>query len=226
MLRAEQVEVRYGATTALSGVDLEFSQGELVAIVGPSGCGKSTLLHSLSGLQAVSSGRVVFDGSSLGDLSEVGRSRLRLRFFGMVFQSGFLVPELTILDNVALPAWLLGGSRSDSRERAQELLARLGIADRALHLPAEVSGGELQRAALGRALIHRPRVVFADEPTGALDSANSGVVFDLLCELGREIGSLVMVATHNEELAARCGRSIYLMDGTVRSDRSQTSGLR
>lgn len=155
----------------------------------------------------------------MNSLSEADRSALRLSAFGMVFQSGYLVPELSLLENAALPSWLLGAKRDTARSRAEEMFERLGIAEVAGRLPAEVSGGQLQRAAVARALAHGPRVVFADEPTGALDSTNSVLVFDALCEQAAALGALVVVVTHETALAQRCERVITLSDGLIESDR-------
>lgn len=180
MLRCEEITVTFGSTRALDRVSLSIGAGESVSIMGASGSGKSTLLQCLAGLRAPESGGVWFDGQALHEMSEKRRSQVRLRDFGFVFQFGELVPELSLLENVALPVWMGGVSRSEANRQASGALERFGIADLAGRRPSDVSGGEQQRAAVARALAHSPKVVFADEPTGALDSVNAQTVLEAL----------------------------------------------
>lgn len=217
IVEAHDVAVHFGATTALVSASIEIAAGELVAVMGPSGSGKSTLLHCLAGLVAPRSGQVRFEGTDLHGLDDSDRSELRLRRMGMVFQFGELVPELSLVENVALPLWLLGESRSSAAERAEALLERfdvIGVADKR---PGEVSGGQLQRAAVARALVHRPAIVFADEPTGALDTANAQIVMEALVGAAREQGAAVVLVTHETRLASYCDRDVVVRDGVVGS---------
>lgn len=216
-LSARDIEVRFGSTLALGGISLDFSTAESVAIVGSSGSGKSTLLQCLAGLRIPESGEVSYNGRSMADMSEAERSRLRLREFGFVFQFGYLVPELSLLENVALPVWISGQSRREARKLAAAALDRLDIGELGDRIPSAVSGGQMQRAAVARALVHEPTVVFADEPTGALDSTNSLLVFDAMLQHSRSLGALLLVVTHEEQLAAMCDRVVMLQDGVVAS---------
>jgi putative ABC transport system ATP-binding protein len=189
--------------------------GETVAIVGPSGSGKTTLLGLLAGLDRPSGGTVRLDGTDLGSLSEDGRAKLRRERIGFVFQSFQLIPTLTARENVEVPLQLRG-ERPDGR--ADELLARVGLAGRGHHFPAQLSGGEQQRVAIARAFVHGPQVLFADEPTGNLDAATGQRVIDLLMELNRELGTTLILVTHDLDLAGRARRVIRLADGRVVSD--------
>jgi putative ABC transport system ATP-binding protein len=202
-----------GPTTvrALDGVDLEIAAGEFVALEGPSGSGKTTLLQLLGALDRPSAGRVVFDDRDLASLRDHELAGLRLRSFGFVFQQFNLIPTLTALENVEAKLAPAGGTR----ERALELLAEVGLAERADHLPAHLSGGEQQRVAIARALSVEPRVVLADEPTGNLDSATGGEIIDLLANLAAEHGSTVIVATHDASLASRAPRRVAMSDGKL-----------
>jgi putative ABC transport system ATP-binding protein len=202
-------------TPALRGLTISGSAGESIAVLGPSGCGKSTLLHCLAGLQAPDSGNVSFDGLDLYNLSEARRSEVRLRHFGFVFQTSELISEFSLQENVALPVELLGESRKTALRRAAELLDRLGIGECGDRIPAKVSGGQRQRAAIARAVAARPSVIFADEPTGALDSENRNLVLKLLIEVSREVGSLMVLVTHDDTVAALLDREVRLADGQL-----------
>jgi putative ABC transport system ATP-binding protein len=214
LLRFEGVFKRYTAGTrevvALAGVDLTIDEGELTALVGKSGSGKSTLLHLAGGLDVADSGRVLLDERNVGELGIAERSKLRRREIGFVFQFFHLIPTLSIQENVELPLLLDGAKRGT---RGRELLERVGLGDRADHLPGELSGGELQRAAVARALVARPRLLLADEPTGNLDSANGEEVLRLLKEEVREEGTALLMVTHDEDAAARADHVHRLADG-------------
>ena len=215
---AVRKEYRIGARTLdiLRGINLSVGEGELAVIVGPSGSGKSTLLHALGGLDKPSSGEVRFEGKNLYGLREKEIARLRNRAFGFVFQFYHLIPELTALENVLLPAQMAGsGSAVELRNRAMELLERVGLPDRAPHLPSELSGGEQQRVAISRALINRPRVLFCDEPTGNLDSASGAAVLELLLEEHRQRKTALVIVTHDASVT-RLAKKVYsLQDGAL-----------
>jgi putative ABC transport system ATP-binding protein len=202
--------------TVLRDVSFDVPQGTYVAIVGPSGSGKTTLLGLLAGLDTPTSGTVVLDGIDLGTLDEDSRARLRGEKVGFIFQSFQLIPTLTALENVTVPLELRG--ESDAVPRATELLARVGLADRLDHFPSQLSGGEQQRVAIARAFVNRPRILFADEPTGNLDGVTGARIVALLEELNRESGSTVVIVTHDGGLAARAQRIIRLADGRVVDD--------
>ena len=199
----------------LKSITLDVPAGSFVAILGPSGSGKSTLLGLLAGLDKPTTGRVWLDGVELGSLSEDERARLRGQKVGFVFQSFHLIPTLTARENIQVPLELRG---LEAVARADELLARVGLADRGHHYPAQLSGGEQQRVALARAFSHRPRVLFADEPTGNLDAATGARVIELMSELNREVGTTLVLVTHDQSLAARAGRIVRLHDGALQSD--------
>jgi putative ABC transport system ATP-binding protein len=196
---------------ALDGIDLEIEPGEFVALEGPSGSGKTTLLQLLGALDRPSAGTIELDGADLVGRPDSALAELRLRAFGFVFQQFNLIPTLSALENVEAKLVPAGGTR----QRAVELLAEVGLADRAEHLPAQLSGGEQQRVGIARALSVEPRVVLADEPTGNLDSATGGEIVELLATLAAEHGSTVIVATHDASLAARAPRRIALRDGRL-----------
>jgi putative ABC transport system ATP-binding protein len=204
--------------TAVRGVDLVVEQGEFVAITGPSGCGKSTLLHLLGGITRPTSGRVLLEGVDIAGLDDDALAAIRRRRIGFVFQRYNLLPELTLVENVALPLVLDGASNAASDAAAREALAAVGMDHRAGHRPDELSGGEQQRGAIARALISTPAIVLADEPTGALDSVNSQRVMDLLARLVRERGQTVVLVTHDLSVAAAARRTIRMRDGVVQSD--------
>ena len=213
LLVAAGLRKAFGPTPALLDAGLAVNAGELVAVMGPSGSGKSTLLHCLAGIVPPDQGTVHYAGAEIGRLSDTERSALRRTDFGFVFQFGQLVPELTCLENVALPLRLAGASRRAAEKNAAEWLGRLDVADAAGKRPGEISGGQGQRVAVARALMHGPKVVFADEPTGALDSLNGERVMTLLVRAGRESGAAVVVVTHEPRVAAYCDREVIVRDG-------------
>ncbi|MGP3979516.1 ABC transporter ATP-binding protein [Streptomyces sp. KR80] len=215
LLQARGVVKSYGLTPALHGVDLDVAEGELLAITGPSGCGKSTLLHCLAGILRPDAGEVHYGGRRLDTASEATRSRLRRTDFGVLFQFGRLVPELTAAENVALPLLLAGRGRRESREAALTWLERLGVDELADARPGEMSGGQQQRCAAARALVTEPRVLFADEPTGALDTLAGEQLLGLVVRLAREQGMTVVLVTHAAGVAGYADREIVLRDGTV-----------
>jgi putative ABC transport system ATP-binding protein len=203
---------------ALDHVTLDIAEGEFAAVMGPSGSGKSTLLNLVAGLDRATGGRVVVDGADLGGLGEAALARFRRRRLGVVFQFFHLLPNLTVLENVLVPAQLAGARATRAEARARELLGRLGVEDAARRYPARLSGGQQQRVAIARALVNAPRVLLADEPTGALDSATGTQVMELLAELHRD-GQTVLLVTHDARLAARHSeRVISLVDGRVVDD--------
>jgi putative ABC transport system ATP-binding protein len=202
-----------GELTIVDTVSLEIAAGESVALVGASGAGKSTLLAMLAGLDLPTSGQVWLDGRELGALNEDARARLRADRVGFVFQAFHLVPSLTALENVMLPLELTG--RADAREMARAILKRVGLDGRAGHYPRQLSGGEQQRVALARASVTRPAVLFADEPTGNLDTATGESICDLLFDLNREFHTTLLLVTHDTKLAARCGRILTMSAGRL-----------
>jgi putative ABC transport system ATP-binding protein len=206
----------FGPTKALDGASLELWPGEVVAVMGPSGSGKSTLLHCLAGIVQPDGGVVVYDGQVLSTMPDGPRSALRRSEFGFVFQFGQLVVELTCLENVALPLRLAGVGRRAAEREAREWLARLEVDDVASHRPGEVSGGQGQRVAVARALVTRPRVIFADEPTGALDSLNGERVMKLLTESAKQVKAAVLLVTHEPGVAAYSDREVVVRDGKSR----------
>ncbi|MEU0571978.1 ABC transporter ATP-binding protein [Nonomuraea sp. NPDC005983] len=215
VIRVEGLRKEYGEAAALDGVSLEIRAGESVAVMGPSGCGKSTLLNMVGGLDRPSSGTILVHGQDLGQLDETGLALFRRRHIGMIFQFFNLIDDLPALDNVALAAQLTGAPARQARSRALELLQELGVAERRDNYPATLSGGERQRVAVARALINRPTLLLADEPTGALDSSSGRQVMDLLVELNR-LGHTLLIVTHDPQLATRCAtRLVEFADGRV-----------
>ncbi|MCK8431598.1 ATP-binding cassette domain-containing protein [Streptomyces sp. D2-8] len=215
LLTAGGLTKAHGRTAALRGASVELHAGEILAVTGASGSGKSTLLHCLAGIVRPDAGSVTYDGRRLENLPEKRLSELRRTEFGVVFQFGQLIPELTVLDNVALPLLLAGTARADARARAGEWLERFGVRGQEDLRPGELSGGQAQRAALARALVTGPRVVFADEPTGALDSLAGEQVMTALVHTARESGTAVLLITHDAQVAAYADREVQLRDGAV-----------
>ncbi|RKT06651.1 putative ABC transport system ATP-binding protein [Streptomyces sp. 3211.6] len=216
LLVATGLHKAYGTTRALDGAEFSIHPGEVVAVMGPSGSGKSTLLHCLAGIVAPDSGSVTYDGRELTALGDAERSALRRSQFGFVFQFGQLVPELTCVENVALPLRLAGVRRKEAEATALGWMERLQVEDTGAKRPGEVSGGQGQRVAVARALVTRPRVVFADEPTGALDSLNGELVMQLLTEAARAASAAVVLVTHETRVAAYSDREIVVRDGRTR----------
>jgi putative ABC transport system ATP-binding protein len=215
LIEARDVYRSFGHTPALQGASLSVASGEIVAIMGPSGSGKSTLLHCLAGIFEPDRGEVWFDGQRLDGLGETKRTQLRRTAFGFVFQFGQLVPELSAADNIALPLLLNRVSRKAAYTDAASWLQRLGLDELGAKRTGELSGGQAQRVALARALVTGPRVLFADEPTGSLDSLTGEMVLDLLVGVAREQGTTVVLVTHDARVAAYAGRAVMVRDGKV-----------
>jgi putative ABC transport system ATP-binding protein len=215
LVEAVDVSKRFGTTPALDGLSLELSGGEVLAILGPSGSGKSTLLLCLAGILLPDSGEVRYRGRSLASVSDAVRTKLRRDEFGFVFQFGQLVPELTALDNVSLPLRLSGSRRKEAIAKADEVLTSLGVDDVGDKRAGEMSGGQAQRVAVARALVTEPRVIFADEPTGSLDSTNGELVMELLVSAARQQGTSVILVTHEPQVAAYADREIVVRDGRI-----------
>jgi putative ABC transport system ATP-binding protein len=216
MIHLRHVTRRYSAAvTALDDVSLEIAAGEFVAITGPSGCGKSTLLHLIGGLDTPTAGEITVDGLALHGAGDAALTAYRRTRLGMVFQFFNLLPTMSVLENVCLPLLLHGTPIERARARAEEMIALAGLADRASHGVHELSGGQLQRTAIARALVHGPRVLLADEPTGNLDSAAAAQVVELLEKISSQHRTTVLVVTHSEDLARRAARRIRLRDGKI-----------
>ncbi len=216
LLTAQDLRKTYGPTTALDGAEFSIHPGEVVAVMGPSGSGKSTLLHCLAGIVMPDSGSITYSGREVTAMSDAERSALRRSEFGFVFQFGQLVPELTCVENVALPLRLNGSSRKEAERTALAWMERLEVDDLRKKRPGEVSGGQGQRVAVARSLVTNPRVVFADEPTGALDSFNGERVMDLLTDAARSASTAVVLVTHEARVAAYSDREIVVRDGRSR----------
>ena len=219
LLAADALEKTYkgGAApvTALRGVSLVLEPGDFVALMGPSGCGKSTLLHLCGAMDRPAAGRLAIEGRDIGSLDDDALTRLRRDRIGFVFQFFNLLPTLTIGDNIALPCLLGGMAVKQAEARAGALAERVGIGHRLSHYPQQVSGGEAQRAAIARALVHQPALLVADEPTGNLDSANGAVVLRLLSDLNRDLGITILLATHAADVAAAAARTLRMRDGQL-----------
>ncbi|MEU1002707.1 ABC transporter ATP-binding protein [Streptomyces tibetensis] len=216
LLTAQDLRKTYGPTTALDGAEFSIHPGEVVAVMGPSGSGKSTLLHCLAGIVMPDSGTIMYNGREVTAMGDAERSALRRTEFGFVFQFGQLVPELTCVENVALPLRLNGSSRKEAERTALAWMERLEVDDLRKKRPGEVSGGQGQRVAVARSLVTNPRVVFADEPTGALDSFNGERVMELLTDAARSANAAVVLVTHEARVAAYSDREIVVRDGKSR----------
>ncbi|MFI1285060.1 ABC transporter ATP-binding protein [Streptomyces sp. NPDC020858] len=216
LLSATDLRKAYGTTHALDGAEFSIHPGEIVAVMGPSGSGKSTLLHCLAGIVTPDSGSISYAGRELASMNDADRSELRRTEFGFVFQFGQLVPELTCVENVALPLRLTGVKRKEAERTALHWMERLQVEDLGAKRPGEISGGQGQRVAVARALVTRPRVIFADEPTGALDSLNGELVMQLLTEAARSANAAVVLVTHETRVAAYSDREIVVRDGKSR----------
>lgn len=221
ILQAQGLTKTFDANTVLHGIDLEIRDGEFVCVMGPSGSGKSTLLYTISGMDTMTSGSVTFAGQNLAQLSQKQLARLRLTTMGFIFQHVHLLKNLCLLDNVVLPAYLAGlAPRDELTARAMELMERTGVAELANRDVSEASGGQLQRVGICRALINQPKILFGDEPTGALDSTAATEIMEILGELNAE-GTTVLLVTHDAKVAARTDRLLYMVDGRIVADRYQ-----
>ncbi len=216
MIELEGITKSFGSLQVLKGIDLEIAKGEIVSIVGPSGAGKTTLLQIMGTLDKPDSGTVRFDGTLVSSLKEKELSAFRNRHIGFVFQFHQLLPEFTALENVMIPAFIAGISSKEAREKAMEILVFMGLADRAQHKPNELSGGEKQRVAVARALVNRPSVVLADEPSGSLDTHNKEELHRLFFDLRDKLGQTFVIVTHDEKLACITDRTIHMVDGNIR----------
>lgn len=215
IIKASEISLSFGQTQALAGASLAVARGEIVAVMGPSGSGKSTLLHCLAGIFPPDSGEIYYDGQRIDVLTDARRTELRRTEFGFVFQFGQLVPELTVADNIALPLLLSRVKRRSAYAAARDWLPRLGLDNLGERRTGELSGGQVQRVALARALVAQPAVVFADEPTGALDTLTGELVMELLVGIAREEGTTVVLVTHDARVAAYADRDVTVRDGTV-----------
>lgn len=221
ILDARGLTKSFDGHTVLHEVDLQVREGDFVSVMGPSGSGKSTLLYNISGMDTMTSGSVMFGGQDLAVLSQKQLATLRLTTMGFIFQNVHLLKNLSLLDNVVLPAYLAGlAPRDELNDRAMSLLTRTGVADLANRDISEASGGQLQRVGICRALINKPRIVFADEPTGALDSTAAAEIMNLLGEINAE-GTTMVLVTHDAKVAARTRRVLYMVDGRIVGDRDQ-----
>jgi lipoprotein-releasing system ATP-binding protein len=215
MLSAKNIHKRYGPVEVLKGVDITIDKGEIVSIVGPSGSGKSTLLHILGTLDKPDKGEVFLGSESISELQGNKLAGFRNKHIGFVFQFHHLLPEFSALENVCIPGWLTSRSKSEVKEKAGELLKILGLFERLENKPNQLSGGEQQRVAVARALINQPDIVFADEPTGNLDTANAKELHQLFFDLRKKFNQTFLVVTHNEELAQLSDRTLTMKDGKI-----------
>ena len=215
MIEIKGITKSFGSLQVLKGIDLSIGKGEVVSIVGPSGAGKTTLLQIIGTLDKADSGTVMIDGTDVSTLKEKELSAFRNKRIGFVFQFHQLLPEFTALENVMIPALIAGDSASDAKKKAMEILDMLGLKDRSTHKPSELSGGEKQRVAVGRALINHPSVILADEPSGSLDTANKQELHQLFFDLRERLGQTFVIVTHDEGLAKLTDRTIHLLDGRI-----------
>lgn len=215
MIQLHGITKSFGSLQVLRGIDLQVNRGEVVAIVGPSGAGKTTLLQIMGTLDRPDEGEVIIDGENVSRLSATKIAHFRNKNIGFVFQFHQLLPEFTALENVMIPALIGGTSKKEARQRAQELLDFMGLADRAEHKPNQLSGGEKQRVAVARALVNHPAVVFADEPSGSLDTHNKEELHRLFFDLRDRMGQTFVIVTHDETLASQTDRTIHMLDGYI-----------
>jgi lipoprotein-releasing system ATP-binding protein len=225
MLTARNIYKKYGAVEVLKGVEVTINRGEIVSIVGSSGAGKSTLLHILGTLDKADQGEVYLDNENITTLQGKKLASFRNKHIGFVFQFHHLLPEFTALENVCIPGWLSGKKRGIVKERADELLRLLGLENRTEHKPEQLSGGEQQRVAVARALINNPDVVFADEPTGNLDSTNAKELHNLFFDLRKQFNQTFLIVTHNEELAQLSDRIVHMKDGKIAAPPPSEGGI-
>lgn len=215
ILQARDIHKNYGQLWVLKGVDVEIKQGEIASIVGPSGSGKSTLLHILGTLDHPDKGEVFINQQKINFLQDRGVAAFRNHHIGFVFQFHHLLPEFTAIENVSIPGWMAGRKRKEVSEKAVEILKTLGLGNRLENKPAALSGGEQQRVAVARALINSPKIIFADEPTGNLDSANAKELHQLFFDLRKQFNQTFLIVTHNEELAQMSDRILHMKDGKI-----------
>ncbi|MCF0197782.1 MAG: ABC transporter ATP-binding protein [Bacteroidaceae bacterium] len=215
MIHVRNIHKSFGDLQVLRGIDLDIARGEVVSIVGPSGAGKTTLLQIMGTLDGADQGTIEIDGVNVSRLSQSKLAKFRNQKIGFVFQFHQLLPEFTALENIMIPAFIAGAGRKEARQRAEELLDFMGLSDRANHKPAELSGGEKQRVAVARALVNRPAVVMADEPSGSLDSKNKEELHQLFFRLRDEMGQTFVIVTHDEQLAQTTDRTIHMKDGVI-----------
>ena len=223
MLSGKNIHKKYGTVEVLRGVDIEVKRGEIVSIVGSSGAGKSTLLHILGTLDGADMGMVELNNMNVGSLQGRRLADFRNKNIGFVFQFHHLLPEFTALENVCIPGWLAGRKKKEVEEKGRELLTLLGLSERIDNKPNQMSGGEQQRVAVARALINNPAIVFADEPTGNLDSANAKELHQLFFDLRNQFNQTFLIVTHNEELAGLSDRVLHMKDGKIEGPSSKTA---
>ncbi len=215
MITTKGIRKSFGSLEVLKGIDLHIDKGEVVSIVGPSGAGKTTLLQIIGTLDRPDAGSVIIDGIDVGQLSKKKLADFRNQHIGFVFQFHQLLPEFTAIENIMIPAYIAGVSHREAKKRAQELLEFMGLTDRASHKPNELSGGEKQRVAVARALVNRPAVILADEPSGSLDSKNKEELHQLFFDLRDKFGQTFVIVTHDEQLASITDRTIHMRDGQL-----------